>query len=49
VAGDPLIFIFYFLNLGWGHFEKKEVRIVELQKFRSLGGALQKLKYWRLN
>jgi hypothetical protein len=25
--------------------KKKKVRMVELQKFESLGGALQKLKY----
>jgi hypothetical protein len=47
----PLNFFFFLImNLVWGHFEKKKkIRMVELQKFESLGGALQKLKYWKSN
>jgi hypothetical protein len=29
--------------------KKKEVRMVELQEFESLGSALQKLKHWKSN
>jgi hypothetical protein len=46
VAGHPLIFNFFnFYNLGWRYFGKKIVKIIKLQKFESLGGALQKLKH----
>ena len=38
------IYNFFFLNLGWGHFGKKNVIIVELQKFGSLEGCIAKIE-----
>jgi hypothetical protein len=43
----PLYFILFYFNLGWGHFEKKKIKMVKLQQFRRLGSQVSHFKHLR--